>query len=208
MKTCTKCGETKPLDQFFKSGGSRPGYRGPCKACYAATAKSYRERNSEQIKKHRAEYLKANREKYLAACKNYRELNREACIARSIASQGKRREYYREYNKRHRLENADAYRENSKKWWSSNPGKARQYKSARRAAERQSIPSWADVNAIREIYRQAATMQGMHVDHIVPLISPIVCGLHVAANLQILGASENMSKSNRYWPDMPEEVRQ
>lgn len=42
-----------------------------------------------------------------------------------------------------------------------------------------------------------------HVDHIVPIKSPIVCGLHCEANLQILPEAENIRKGNRHWPDMP-----
>lgn len=41
------------------------------------------------------------------------------------------------------------------------------------------------------------------VDHIVPLHSPLVCGLQVDWNMAVITNSENASKSNIWWPDMP-----
>ena len=38
MKTCTKCGETKPLTEFHKHKRNRDGRQGRCKPCNIATA--------------------------------------------------------------------------------------------------------------------------------------------------------------------------
>lgn len=80
--------------------------------------------------------------------------------------------------------------------------------ASRRAAKLQATPKWASEALILAIYeecqlRAEETGIPQHVDHVVPLISDIVCGLHCEDNLQILPALENLSKGNRHWPDMP-----
>ena len=65
-------------------------------------------------------------------------------------------------------------------------------------------PPWITpgmIDAMRQIYTKAPA--GHHVDHIVPLSSPIVCGLHVPWNLQHLPDRANLSKSNHHWPGHP-----
>lgn len=80
--------------------------------------------------------------------------------------------------------------------------------AARRAATRRATPAWADEDAIRRVYDMAARLEAetgvrYHVDHIVPLRSKRVCGLHNEFNLCALPALENIRKGNRHWPDMP-----
>jgi 5-methylcytosine-specific restriction endonuclease McrA len=75
--------------------------------------------------------------------------------------------------------------------------------AARKAQKIRATPPWADMDAIRAIYEEcsritAETGVEHHVDHIVPLRHPKVCGLHVHWNLQIITAEENVRKSNRF----------
>lgn len=65
----------------------------------------------------------------------------------------------------------------------------------RRATKLQATTSWSNLAAIKQIYINCP--EGHHVDHIYPLISDWVCGLHVEENLQYLSAEENMRKGNR-----------
>jgi hypothetical protein len=71
----------------------------------------------------------------------------------------------------------------------------------RRNAE--ATPAWAVQWKIRWIYA-VARLTGRSVDHIVPLGHPLVCGLHVEHNLQLMSVEDNCRKGNRSWPDMPE----
>lgn len=67
---------------------------------------------------------------------------------------------------------------------------------------RSRIPVWQSTKCIKDYYVKATEL-GMEVDHIVPITSDLVCGLHCIDNFQMLTREENASKGNRYWPDMP-----
>ena len=71
----------------------------------------------------------------------------------------------------------------------------------RKAIHRYAMPFWADKSAIKEIYNEAKILTKntgveYHVDHIIPIRHPLVCGLHVEHNLRVITKSENSQKSN------------
>ena len=79
--------------------------------------------------------------------------------------------------------------------------------SRRRAVSTKATPSWANKKQIESLYKKARELTQQTgeiycVDHVVPLLSPLVCGLHCEANLKIIPKLENDRKGNRYWPDM------
>ena len=63
-------------------------------------------------------------------------------------------------------------------------------------------PPWLTEEMVLEMERMYLGAGAGHVDHIVPLKSPTVCGLHVPWNLQVLSAGANLVKNNRHWPGM------
>ena len=48
MKRCSKCGELKPLDSFYREKTGRDGRRSDCKDCFAVRAKDWYAKNRDQ----------------------------------------------------------------------------------------------------------------------------------------------------------------
>lgn len=67
--------------------------------------------------------------------------------------------------------------------------------NARRRRLREATPPWADLEKIDAIYRNCPP--DYEVDHVIPLLGKLICGLHVENNLQYLPVKENRRKSNR-----------
>ncbi len=87
--------------------------------------------------------------------------------------------------------------EYARRWREANRDKDREKANRRRCYLKQATPAWADVEKIKEIYKQAAQLN-QSVDHIIPLSSKYVCGLNVHNNLQIIPLTENLHKSNKF----------
>ena len=96
--------------------------------------------------------------------------------------------------------NKESANQRKKQWDKNNPDKVAFYRIKRRYIEKQATPAWANKQKIRRIYLNRPT--GFQVDHIIPLNSPIVCGLHVEDNLQYLPKFENVSKGNKLLPEV------
>lgn len=93
-------------------------------------------------------------------------------------------------------------------------GWRRAQRRRRRKAIRRATPVWVRDNVeyrreIRRLYKKMAKMNRAagfvkySIDHIVPLKSDLVCGLHTPANMIVIEEKINQKKSNLWWPDGP-----
>lgn len=177
MKCCTKCKKEKPLEDFSFQEKGKYGVTSICKPCSSERGKNWRLNNLERSKENAKKYQLANKERQTAYSKEWRE------------------------------KHSDRIKVVAALWTASNLEKKAAATARRRAAKICASPSWALAKDIKPFYVLAASMTKKYrikttVDHVVPLQSPLVCGLHCAANLSIQTDSLNKRKGNLWWPQM------
>jgi hypothetical protein len=112
---------------------------------------------------------------------------------------------YRKYSKEYRVKNPDKVKEYNRKYYKEHLAYFNEHSSRRYITKMNRIPKWADLDKIKAIYEECERITKetgilYHVDHYYPLQGETVCGLHVAENLQIITAKENLAKNNKH-PD-------
>ena len=204
-KKCTKCKLEKSLECFSNRARNKTDGKQPqCKSCDSI----YQAKNFEMFSKRHKLYRERVKDKRSAMQKVYRDKRRKEMG-------DKIREYHKNYAaankdrlKAKRLLRREKERQSLRRYSKKNRALMNALHSKRKALQKRAIPIWADYKLINAFYRVArelteATGVDHEVDHIVPIKSKIVCGLHCQQNLQILTATENNKKGNRVWPDMP-----
>ena len=137
----------------------------------------------------RAEYFRAYNESDAGkqAKRRYYEANKEQVIARANARPVEERTRHRE---KYKKQNPDLYKALT---------------SVRKRRHKNATPPWITKDqkeAIKGLYLHAMrltkiTGERYVVDHIIPLINPTICGLHVPWNLRVITQEENLLKSNK-----------
>lgn len=152
-----------------------------CKVCTVANVLAWNAANPEKAKAREMRYRTSHRKEIAERTRNWYSKNKK-----------KSRKTVSEWCKRH-------------------PEFSARRRAQYRATQAMAMPAWATQFFIEEIYdlakRRTALKTGSierwSTDHIVPLKSKLVCGLHVHNNLQVIPASTNSVKGNRSWPQMP-----
>lgn len=223
IKHCTKCKTDKPVSEFAKAANRKDGLNGHCKSCI----RQWRLDNIESVKEKKRRYTEENSAAGKVRSAEWRKQNPERAKAGIAAWIEKNKSRKSKADKDYRLRNQDQVKERKRAYYLSNKDdhyrKTKEYclkhadrlrplnaeRSMRRYINQStSTPKWANRDLIKAIYKQASALkdetgQNWEVDHIVPIKSKLVCGLHCANNLRVIPKVMNREKGNYFWPDMP-----
>ena len=220
MPVCKTCEIEKAETEFHKNANCKGGIRSVCKQCVAAERKAYREANRDKVREQKRQEKLRNKDRYAAKDREYYqrtiekakldrkswyERNKELVKERAAAWAKANPERVKAVKRKNKATRKDTIRAEYERNKPNYFARA----ASRRVNVKQATPLWADKEQIAEIYLIASKLNGfftkpvVHVDHIVPLNSKLVCGLHTPANLEIISAKANLSKGNATWPNMP-----
>jgi 5-methylcytosine-specific restriction endonuclease McrA len=165
MKTCSQCGLSKPLTEFYRRSLSKDGLRSDCKDCAHVRSRRWYEENTEKHREQGRRWVAANHEKRLAVAAKYRDATREACRERIAA------------------------------WAKRNPSKRAEAQERRRSLKLGAEVSPIDRDAIiaRDGARchfcgKRCRPSELHLDHLVPLSRG---GAHAPENVAVACAACN-----------------
>lgn len=198
-KTCSDCGITKPISDFFRDARSAGGRRSDCKTCNSAKRRKNKEANIERERAVQAAYYQKNSESIKSYVNQWRKENPDKCK--------QYRKDYRDRNveaerERHRLkarrQPRERKRQTESRYLKKYPERNRA-KSHRRRSRVRGNGEWLVLEKeYRRLYASDCVVCGsvekITVDHVIPIARG---GRHSIGNLQPLCLRCNTSKGAR-----------
>ena len=189
-KTCTKCSEERPSNQFSKNRKSKDGLQAHCKLCVA-------------------DYYQVTKEVQLYNATMWGINNPERKSANMSMWRSNNIEHELEYRKKYDNENRPARRESSNRWKKNNPDKVNELNQRRNARKKGLTVEKVDYNLIRERddicylcqveFTEVERWDGRltHVDHIIPLSRVELNPTHSYKNTALVHSWCNLSKKDK-----------
>ncbi len=146
-------------------------------------------------KEHHKEYVRKNAEKVQEYLKSYRKENKNRIKQQRVV-------YYQNHKHEWKRGRSQYNPLQRRKYTTANLHKVNLWGANRRARKLCATPRWVNYSEIEVFYYVARTLTELIgiqyvVDHVIPLKNPLVSGLHVPWNLQILTSKENSEKGNK-----------
>jgi 5-methylcytosine-specific restriction endonuclease McrA len=199
LKVCTKCETAKERSEFYKKSASDDGLDYNCRSCKKAYQRAYQEKNADKLKAQHKDYREANADRIKAYKKAYYQEHFDEVNASNRAWNEANADRYTASKKAYHKANADTIIARVKAWSDANPDRSAAIKGKEAAIRRGgSVSDIYDLELCIPFYEEARRLSretGVkhHVDHIIPIAKG---GLHCQENLQVLTATENMSKGD------------
>ena len=207
LKTCTKCGETKPLSDFYNHCRMRDGKTSQCKLCVddyhkSAAGKAVAKKSREAHREERvAACAKWNAEHAYEAQLRYKAKYPGRAQAALAKWREKNRDRIAEYRRQYRIEHREQIQQYQRAWIASNLDRCRVINEARRAREA-GAPGEASMEQIQarwDLYGGLCYLCGAPaeaIDHVKPLSKG---GANWPCNLRPICRSCN-SRKRAAWP--------
>lgn len=172
-----------------------------CVECSAIRAAKYAEGHREEARARAAGWRENNLERNRQNARNSYRRDPERGKKRTKKWAADNPERAQENQRRVYERNKEKRKQEAKGWAKANPLRRREIMANNREKRRAAKQSTLSIRFRKEIVKIYVNCPSdKHVDHIVPMNSKVVCGLHVPWNLQYLDPLINASKSNKLPP--------
>ena len=124
LKECTKCGETKPVSEYYKNKRCSDGLESHCRSCRKIYEKKHYQNNKERLRKNAKEYYEANKERKLEYRRQHYQANKEYTDKRQKKYYETNKEHLRKCAKERYEANKEKISENKKEYYQKLPAAA------------------------------------------------------------------------------------